>query len=130
MYHVVNDLERIGDHAENIAEFAQARIDNNMPFTSRAMQELDDMSQKVFTLLNMANDIFIASDENRAQTEVAPIEQEIDDLEKFHRQEHINRLNCGDCSPRSGTIFIEILSNLERVADHATNVAYSVLEDS
>jgi phosphate:Na+ symporter len=78
----------------------------------------------------MANDIFIASDENRAQTEVAPIEQEIDDLEKFHRQEHINRLNCGDCSPRSGTIFIEILSNLERVADHATNVAYSVLEDS
>jgi len=130
MYHVVNDLERIGDHAENIAEFAQVRIDNNMAFTDKAMEELSDMSDKVFNLLEKANDIFTSSDIERAKEEVAPLEQEIDDLEKLHRQEHIDRLNSGKCSPRSGTIFIEILSNLERVADHSTNVAYSVLEDS
>ncbi len=130
MYHVVNDFERIGDHAENIAEFAQARIDNKLSFTNKALKELDYMSGKVVNLLGMSNEIFTNSDVKRAQIEVAPLEQEIDDLEKFHRKEHIDRLNCGKCSPRSGTIFIEILSNLERVADHATNVAYSVLEDS
>ncbi len=130
MYHVINDLERIGDHAENIAEFAQLRIDNKMTFTKKALEELGDMSEKVFNLLQKANDIFTNTDVKTAKTEIAPLEQEIDDLEKEHKQEHIDRLNRGDCTPRSGTIFIEILSNLERVADHATNVAYSVLEDS
>lgn len=130
MYHVINDLERIGDHAENIAEFAQSRIDSNLPFSSKAMEELNDMSEKVFNLLQSSIDIFVSSDAKKAKEEIAPLEQEIDDLEKLHRQEHIDRLNCGTCSPRSGTIFIEILSNLERVADHSTNVAYSVLEDS
>ena len=68
--------------------------------------------------------------EKKQKRKSPPLEQEIDDLEKLHRQEHIDRLNCGSCTPRSGTVFIEILSNLERVADHSTNVAYSVLEDS
>lgn len=128
MYHVVNDLERIGDHAENIAEFAQARIDNNLPFSNSAIEELQDMSGKVFNLLHIANDIFQQIDVDRAKTEVAPLEQEIDDMEKKLRLEHINRLNTELCTPRSGTIFIEIISNLERVADHSTNVAYSILE--
>lgn len=128
MYHVVNDLERIGDHAENIAEFAQARIDNNLPFSDSAIEELQDMSGKVFNLLHIANDIFQQIDVDRAKTEVAPLEQEIDDMEKKLRLEHINRLNTELCTPRSGTIFIEIISNLERVADHSTNVAYSILE--
>ena len=130
MYHVVNDLERIGDHAENIAEFAQARIDGNLTFSEQAIEELGEMSEKVFKLLSIAVEIFISSDKKRANQDIAPLEQEIDDLEKLHRQEHIDRLNCGTCTPRSGTVFIEILSNLERVADHSTNVAYSILEDS
>ncbi len=130
MYHVVNDLERIGDHAENIAEFAQSRLDNSsLKFSDKAIDELKNMSGKVFALLQLANDIFKKSDEKRAKAEIAPLEQEIDDLEKELRLEHINRLNSEQCTPRSGTIFIEILSNLERVADHSTNVAYSVLED-
>ncbi|MCK5128543.1 MAG: Na/Pi cotransporter family protein [Clostridiales bacterium] len=130
MYHVVNDLERIGDHAENIAEFAQVRIDNKLPFTEKAIEELKLMSSKVFDLLKRANEIFKDTDTQRANTEIAPLEQEIDDYEKELRMEHIGRLNSRACVPRSGTIFIEILSNLERVADHSTNVAYSVLEDS
>lgn len=130
MYHVVNDLERIGDHAENIAEFAQSRMDSNLQFSKTALDELEDISKKVFRLLKMANEIFETSDINRANTEIAPLEQEIDDLEKALRLEHIARLNSQLCTPRSGTIFIEILSNLERVADHSTNVAYSVIEDS
>ncbi len=130
MYHVVNDLERIGDHAENIAEFAQARIDNKLSFTKKAEKELEEMSEKVVNLLEISNEIFANGDVEKAKTVIAPLEQEIDDLEKVHRQEHIDRLNCGKCSPRSGTIFIEILSNMERVADHSTNVAYSILEDS
>ena len=130
MYHVINDLERIGDHAENIAEFAQVRIeDKKIVFSDKAIEELEEMADKVFNLLNMSNRIFKESDMESASKNVAPLEQEIDDLENKLRKKHIKRLKNGKCTPRSGTIYIEILSNLERVADHSTNVAYSVFDD-
>ncbi len=130
LFHVVNDLERIGDHAENIAEFAENKIEKPIKYSDEAIAELDEMSSKVFNLLIIALDIFHECDIERANTVIPPLEQEIDDMEKTLRKRHIKRLKKKQCSARAGTIFIDILSNLERVADHSTNIAYSILEDS
>jgi len=129
-FHVVTDLERIGDHAENIVEFAETRIDGSMVFSAEAIEELQMISQRVFELLDISCAILERRDRKTAKATVAPLEQRIDDMEKNLKQKHIDRLNSNLCAPRAGTIFIEILSNLERVADHATNIAYSVLQDA
>ncbi len=130
LFHVVNDLERIGDHAENIAEFAEIRIEKPIKYSDEAMGELDEMSSKVFNLLVIALEVFHDNDIERANLVIPPLEQEIDDMEKSLRKRQIKRLKKKQCTARAGTILIDILSNLERVADHSTNIAYSILEDS
>ena len=130
LFHVINDLERIGDHAENIAEFAENRVEKSIKYSKEAMGELDKISSKVFNLLVIALEVFHDNDIERANLVIPPLEQEIDDMEKSLRKRHIKRLKKKQCTARAGTIFIDILSNLERVADHSTNIAYSILEDS
>lgn len=130
LFHVVNDLERIGDHAENIAEFAEARIDKDTKYSDEAIMELDHLSGLVYKLLDNALEVFHDNDTEKANTSIPPMENEIDKLEKSLRKRHIKRLKKKQCTARAGTIFIDILSNLERVADHSTNIAYSILEDS
>ncbi len=125
LYHVINDLERIGDHAENIAEFTQDSIREQITFSDAAMGELAEIRGKVMALLQQAIDVFQTRDRSQLN-EVYQREEAIDDLEKALQQAHIDRLSVGQCTPRSGMLFSDLLSNLERVADHATNVAFSI----
>lgn len=125
LFHVVNDIERIGDHAENLMEYAEARIDEKVSLSDTGVEEIRGMSEKVETLLNTSLEIFNTRDLNRIG-EVAPLEKEIDTLEKELAQQHVERLNANQCTPRAGLLFTSILSNMERVADHATNIAYSI----
>jgi phosphate:Na+ symporter len=127
LFHVVNDLERISDHAENIAEYASARIEG-IPFSETALSELREMSAKVLYMLELGISVYRDRDKRRAKA-LEPLEQEINNMEKHLRNTHIGRLNNGQCSASSGMIFIETISNLERVADHSTNIAYSILSD-
>lgn len=125
MYHVVNDIERIGDHAENLAELSQEKITRRLPFSDQAMSELEHIYSYTLTALNTSIESFENNDATKAKT-VLDIEERIDSLEKDLRSTHIKRLNSGSCTAYSGTVFLDMISNLERVADHAMNIAESV----
>lgn len=121
-FNLVNDMERVGDHAENIAELSQFCIENDIKFTDEALEELNIMFNKVEKGYNLAIDSFKNSDINKAK-EVLVIEEETDAMEKQYRSNHIERLNKLLCNPSSGVVFLDIISNLERVSDHSSNIA-------
>lgn len=129
MFHIVNDLERISDHAENINDFAVTSIEKDLKYTDEAFIELDNMIKKVANIVKKAIEIYATNDIEGATNLIPKLEEEIDKLELSYRKRHIKRLKKQKCTARAGTIFIDILSNLERVADHATNIAYTILDD-
>lgn len=126
LFHVVNDIERIGDHADNLTELAQYRYEKNLPFSEQAITELKFMSDTVKSAIKDSIDALESFDLEIAQR-VIDTERKIDSIEKQLRNEHIERLNKGICYPASGTIFLDLISNLERVGDHSNNIAEMVL---
>lgn len=125
-HHAVNDIERIGDHAENIAVLCQGKIEDNLPFSEAAVEEIRDMYNKVRNISAKAVAAYRAKNHALAR-EVLLDDDEIDRLEKRLRQRHIRRIKEGRCYPPSGVIYLDILSNFERIGDHATNIAQVVL---
>lgn len=126
LLHAVNDFERVGDHAENITSLAVKRIEENLPFSEHAVEELRVMHEYVVETFEKA--IYALEHEDREQSmEIVRRESKIDCMEKQLRTSHINRLNAGLCYPASGVVFLDIISNFERVGDHAHNVANLVL---
>ena len=129
LHHVIGDLERIGDHAENFLEDAQEMQENGITFSDDAMDELKNMYAKVRHMFDRAVYVFENRDEN-ALSEISEIESEVDMLKRVLGNNHIMRLNSGNCSVECGTHFYAIISALERVADHLTNVAFSIKSPS
>ncbi|MBO4910027.1 MAG: Na/Pi cotransporter family protein [Lachnospiraceae bacterium] len=128
MFHVVNDIERIGDHAENAADAARQRKENGAVLSHDAMRELGEMLDMVNTIIRYSMEIFAKSDETHFQ-DVIDLEDRIDQEERKLQENHINRLTKGECTPEAGMIFSDIVSGLERVADHATNIAFAIKEE-
>ncbi|MBP3753681.1 MAG: Na/Pi cotransporter family protein [Lachnospiraceae bacterium] len=128
MFHVVNDIERIGDHAENAADAARQRKENGAVLSHDAMRELGEMLDMVNTIIRYSMEIFAKSDETHFQ-DVIDLEDRIDQEERKLQENHINRLTRGECTPEAGMIFSDIVSGLERVADHATNIAFAIKEE-
>lgn len=128
MFHVVNDMERIGDHAENIADFAKTVMSANLKFSKKAQNELRQMFDKVTQLLTYSINMFVTGDDTHAE-DIQKLENEIDKMEKKLQKKHINRLANHKCEPHAAMIFSDLLSNLERVADHGTNIAFAEQED-
>lgn len=124
-FHVVNDIERIGDHAENLAEYAEYSIDNHLNYSDTALGEVKDMEEKVLAMLDDSLTAFNTRNIDLIQV-IEPQEQHIDELKELLRDQHIVRLTNQQCTPGSGVIYLDIITNLERIADHATNIAYSV----
>ena len=128
LYHVVNDIERIGDHAENLTEYAEYSIENNLTFSDIAIDDLNEMYQKVMEMLDDTVHALKERDHELAEL-VMKEEEVIDTLKDRLRKSHIERLNAQLCSANAGVIFLDIVTNFERIADHATNVAQSVLDE-
>lgn len=128
LFHVVNDIERIGDHAENVADAAMNRKEKNIVISQAAQRELSTMLDQVIKITTYALDMFSHNDKKHMQ-EILDLENQIDDLERKLQQSHVDRLTRNECTPAAGMIFSDIVSGLERVADHATNIAFSILEE-
>lgn len=126
LFHVVNDIERIGDHAENIADAAKTRIDTGVSFSPEAQSELGTMLDMVNTLLRFSVEMFVKSSEEHEE-DIVHLEEAIDEKEKELQQKHLDRLTNNECTPEAGVMFSDIISGLERVADHATNIAFATL---
>lgn len=121
-FHVVNDIERIGDHAENIADWATEITAKGISFSEDAKNELNEIAELCITALDTGIDCFANYDDSKAN-EVKNLEEQIDILEKDLRSSHIRRLNNGQCSAIAGSIYFDLISNLERVGDHSLNIA-------
>lgn len=128
LFHVVNDIERIGDHAENMADAATQLKEDNLSISSFAEAQIRDMFAKTRTLLRYSLEAFEKKHEEHLR-DILMLEDEIDEEERVLQESHVERLTKGECDAETGMIFTDVVSNIERVADHATNIAFSIITD-
>lgn len=124
---LIGDLERISDHAENLVESAEELQDKGIRFTERAGRELATLSQAVEEIMDLALAACLTGD-RAAAAQAEPLEQVVDHLKEQLRTRHILRLQQGGCTIDAGFIWSDLLTDLERVADHCSNIAEGVLE--
>ncbi len=122
----VRDIERIGDHFENIIELIDYQEANKVKLTGEAMEDLDEMFTLTIATVSKSLDALDTTSHELAR-EVAEQEDLIDKMERKFRKKHILRLNEGACSAQAGIVFVDIVSNLERIGDHSVNIAEAIL---
>jgi phosphate:Na+ symporter len=120
------DIERVGDMAEDIAQYAMERIQNNVPFSPQAEEELEHLWRHSLCTFSSAIEAFRCNDKLLAK-KVCEMESDFDKLYVQARQRHIERLEAGICNPEANVIFMETLRNLERISDHADNLGVGIM---
>ena len=129
LLHAIGDFERVGDHALNLQESSQELHEKELRFSDDAKAELDVLISALEEIMDEAFGSFASGDLARARS-VEPLEETIDQLIEEIRMRHIHRLQTGDCTIQLGFILSDLLTNLERVSDHCSNIAISVIEES
>ena len=129
LFHVVSDIERIGDHAENIADAAVKSLEENLKFTKKGQREIQEMHEKTMEILEKSMEMFITLDRKNLP-DILELENTIDHMERELQQNHVKRMAKGKCLPMTGILFTDLVTGLERVGDHATNIAFSILENN
>jgi len=128
LLHSVNDIERIGDHAQNLAEAAQRKIEDKLVFTEAALEELSAMRDEVMRMFDTVVSALASSDAERARAAFES-EDKLNAMEKEFRESHLTRLANGDCNFYSGLTFVDCIYNYEKIGDHLVNTAQAVLGD-
>lgn len=125
-FHTVNDLERIGDHAVNIVEIAERKIDKKLLFSDSALGEAGRLEKEIDQMFDY---IIAALDKNdiEAAKSALAIENNLNKLQIDFRRSHVRRMTDGDCTPQTGLIFIDLVDNIEKIGDHLTNIAQAVI---
>lgn len=123
----INDIERVGDHIDNIGELVLYKIENKASFSEEATQEILEMFDKTMEAFKYSLNALASLEYNDCKV-VMNNEEEIDKMYKILRNNHIERLNNFVCDPNSGIVFLDVISNLERIGDHSLNIAESIME--
>ena len=130
LFHVVNDLERIGDHSMNIVEIGSARKKEKLRFSGKAESEIEELSGIVTSMLDKSIHIVKRQiTDVEIIGEVIELESQVDKLCEALADHHVDRVKNKKCTPRNGMLYLDMLNNLERIADHADNLASSVESD-
>jgi phosphate:Na+ symporter len=128
LFHTINDIERVGDHCENISELAQFSIMEGVVLSDDAVNELKEIIE--MTVACFENSLFaLEKGDMEYAKKVVRQEDQIDETEETFRSAHIKRLANNECSPTNGVIFLDTLTNLERISDHSLNIAQFVLKE-
>ena len=128
LFYSVSDIERIGDHAENLAEQAQYMVEHGLQFSTTGADDLKSISDSVLKSFQYAIDAR-QNGNMEAVRKVSQYEDDVDSQEEELREKHIERLSAGECKASAGVVFLDIISNLERVSDHAYNLAGYVKDE-
>lgn len=122
--HAIADIERIADHANNISEWAELRMNRKIKFSPAAFEELTEVFDKALESMEYCMKIIVDGDEKIIK-KVLQIENEVDDLVLKYEDTHMKRLEAGTCLPEAGPIYLDVMRNLERITDHTHNIAYA-----
>ncbi len=125
-FHVLNDLERIGDHAENFFEIGEEMFSKSIVFSAKAQEDFKQMQEKIARMLTISKDAFENANKDEL-AELTELETQVDKLKKEYTASHFARLAEGDCSMEVSPYYSSAVSGLERVADHLVNVGYSIV---
>lgn len=122
LFYSASDIERVGDHAENLAECAAYMVEHHLEFSETGIEDLREISKSVFKSFENAIEARRTGNMDFVR-KVSQYEDQVDSLEEELREKHIERLSDGSCVPSAGVVFLDILTNLERISDHAYNLA-------
>lgn len=126
LIHSVNDVERIGDHAENLVGLAERKLARGLPFTEEAIESLQQLDIQLDHMIEITTQALRSNDQEAAQT-VLDQEKWLNEMSDKFQQDHMERLDQGRCNVRSGLVFLDIINNFEKIGDHLTNIAEAVL---
>ncbi len=125
VFHAINDIERVGDHATNLAEAAERNIGDGLTFSDAARDELNQLCGSVMTLLDRSIEAFDRQSLGDGEAkELSDLEEHIDDLTLTCQDAHIFRLNRNECNTEAGMLYLNTITDFERVGDHAINIAF------
>jgi len=126
LLHTVNDLERIGDHAVNIVEIAERKIEQKLSFSNSALTEAEQLRKEIDQMFDSVIAALENNDTEAAKSALAN-EYDLNRMQIDFRRSHVQRMSEGICTPQAGLIFIDLVDNIEKIGDHLTNIAQAII---